>query len=71
MAPAPQLAQVLLRGQDDALAALGIARLVHDEHAARMRPQKAMRLPLLQPSAVERLGVGRAHRACAWCSDCR
>jgi hypothetical protein len=53
----PQLAEVLLRGQDDAMPPLGIARLVHNEHAARMRPQRGMGLPALQPSVVERFRI--------------
>jgi hypothetical protein len=53
----PQLAQVLLCGQDDAVAALGIARLIHDEHPTRMRPQIGVRLPLREPAPIERLGV--------------
>ncbi len=53
----PQLAQVLLGGQDDAVAALGIPGLVDDQDAARMRTQIGMRLPALESPPVERLAV--------------
>ena len=53
----PQLAQILLGRQDDAVAPLGIAGLIDDEHPARMRSQERMRLPALQPAPIERFGV--------------
>lgn len=34
-----------------------IARLVDDQDAARMRAEHRMRLPLLQPAAVEGVGI--------------
>jgi hypothetical protein len=54
-----QLAQILLGGQHDALPALGIARLIHDQHPLAMRPQIRVHLPLLQPAAVQRVRVPR------------
>jgi hypothetical protein len=59
----PQLAQILLGGEHNLVTALGIARLLHEQHAARVRTEIGMRLPLLQSTAVERLGVERAHQA--------
>jgi RNase P/RNase MRP subunit p29 len=52
-----ELAQVLLCRQDDTVATLGIPRLVDDEDAAGMRAEIRMRLPALEPAAVERLGI--------------
>ncbi len=55
----PQLAQILLGGEHNPVTALGIARLIDDEHAARMGAQIRMRLPVLESSPIERLGVPR------------
>lgn len=55
-----QLAQILLGRQRDALPALGIARLIKDEHSCRMWTQRRVRLPQLQPLTIDRLGIPRS-----------
>ncbi len=56
MAP---LAHILLGGEHDAAAPLGIARLIDAQHALRVRAQIRMGLPLRQPAAIEGLGLPR------------
>jgi hypothetical protein len=51
----PEFPQILLSRELDPMPPLGIAGLVDHEHTPRMRPQIGVRLPLLQPPAVERL----------------
>ena len=55
--PMPQLAQILLSSELNAVAAFGIAGLIDDEHARRVRPEDRMGLPELEPALVERLAV--------------
>jgi hypothetical protein len=59
LATCPSFPHLLLRRQDDALAALGIARLIDDQHPTRVRAEIGMRLPALQSPAIERLRIPR------------
>ena len=55
----PQLAQILLGGQLDAVPALGIAGLVQDEDPGGVRPQIRVCLPQLQALDIDGLGLPR------------